>query len=167
MFRTATQKGRVLVGVGSVAAAAAAAIALRADLLVSYGFGKALEAQKPVLPFEMAESRRHAGEVGDEDYWLTRTKLRSMAASDRQLDVGDRITITGHDGRPRHLEVVAVKVAAAPLLKIAAGARSVPLLLVTCRVVDPAQPKRQDLVQFMIEDEEPELSGSHESMGRT
>jgi hypothetical protein len=92
--------------------------------------------------------------VGDEVYWLTRTEFQGAALSDRRLAVGDRITITARDGRVRHLEVIALRAVGAPLLRIAAGATPVPLLLVTCRIVDPAEPERHELVRFMIEAEE-------------
>ena len=67
---------RVVLIVGSAALGAAGAIAWRADLLVGYGFGRALEVQEAALPFELATptqlSRLDRAEVGDEGYWLSR-----------------------------------------------------------------------------------------------
>jgi len=173
MLRTATQKGRLILVVGSVVAAATGVIALRADLMVSYGFDKAIGAQKAVPPFELAApgSRLQKVEVGDEAYWLTRAEFQSPAPLDRRLAVGDRFTITGRDGRARNLEVVGLKAMREPLLKIAAGAAPVPLLLVICRVVDASEPGSQELVRFMIEVEEPKppaaLPTPQDPVGRT
>jgi hypothetical protein len=170
MLRTATQKGRLMLVVGSVAAAAAGAMVLRADLMVGYGFSKALGVQKPIPPFELAAPNALPGEVGDETYWLTRTLSQLPSLSHGRLAVGDRITVTGRNGRARDLEVVAITAVAAPLLKIAAGATPMPLLLVTCRVVDGAQPESRELVHFMIEAEVPKtepLTGPQDPLGRT
>jgi len=173
MLRTATQRGRVVLVVGSVVAATAGAVALRADALVTYGFGKAFGAQKAAPPFELAApgSRLQKGEVGDETYWRTRAEFDGPAPFDRRLAVGDRITIAGRDGRARNLEVVGLKAMSAPLLKIAVGAAPVPLLLVICRVIDATDPQKQELVRFMIEAEEEAkpatLPGPQEPLGRT
>jgi hypothetical protein len=158
MLRTATQKGRLILVAGSVVAAAAGAVALRADLMVGYGFSTALGVQKPVPPFELAAQGggERPGEVGDELYWLSRTDFRgSLPASDRRLAVGDRIPIPGSDGHPRQVEVVAIRPVGTPLVKVAAGAAPVPLLLVTARVLDPAKPGSHELKRFLIEAEEP------------
>jgi len=172
MLRTATQKGRLILVAGSVVAAAASALALRADLMVSYGFDKAIGAQKPVLPFELAAAggRLQRVEVGDEAYWLTRAGSQRPVRFDGRLAVGDRLTVTGRDGRARNLVVVGLEAMEAPLLKIAAGGAPVPLLLVTCRVVDQADPGRQELVRFQIEAEEPKpaaLPDPQDPLGRT
>src|SRR5262245_16145132 len=158
MLRTATQKGRLMLMAGSVAAAAAGAVALRADLMVGYGFSKALVGQRPVPPFELVTqgSGARPGEVGDEIYWLSRTEFQGpMPASDRRLAVGDRIAIPGADGRQRQIEVVAIRAVRPPLVKVAAGGAPVPLLLVTGRVLDPAKPGSHQLERFLIEAEEP------------
>jgi hypothetical protein len=154
MLRTAT---RLLLLVGSAALGAAAAIALRADLMVGYGVGRALEAQKVASPFALATPAGPVdkAEVGDEVYWLTRTSVTGPAAVDKGLAVGDRITIAGRDGRARTLEVVDLKTfVGAPLLKVAADSAPVRLVRVTARVADPAEGGREELVRFFIEVEE-------------
>src|SRR5262245_55868972 len=107
MLRAAT---RLLLVAGSAAIGAAGAIALRADLLVGYGFGKAFHLQTTALPFETAVSASpHAkAEVGDEGYWLTRTGLEGQAPFGGHLAVGSRITISVGDGRRQNLEVVEI-----------------------------------------------------------
>lgn len=158
MLRTATQKGRLILAAGSVVAAAAGAVALRADLMVGYGFSKALGAQKPAPPFELATQSGGArpGEVGDEIYWLSRTELPGpVPASNRRLAVGDRIAIPGPDGLARHVEVVAIRPVGPPLVKVAAGGAPMPLLLVMGRVLDPSKPGSHELERFLIEADEP------------
>jgi hypothetical protein len=156
MLRTATQKGRLIVVVGSVVAAAAGAAALRADLLAGYGLSEALGGRKPVPPFELVTDGSGA-EPGDEIYWLSRTGFEGPVAttSDPRLAAGDRLTIPGPDGRPRRVEVVSVRVLATPLVKVAAGGAHVPLLMVTGRVLNPTKPGSEELVRFVIETEEP------------
>jgi hypothetical protein len=168
MLRTATQKGRLIVVVGSVVAAVASAAALRADLLVGYGFSKALGGQEPVPPFELAtHPSAKPGELGDEDFWLSRTDFEGpvAATSDRRPAVGDRLTLPGRDGRPRRVEVVAVRAVSTPLVKVTVGGAPVPLLLVTGRVLNPSKPDGEELVRVLIEAEEPKLPASQD--GRT
>jgi hypothetical protein len=147
---------RLVLVLGSVALGAAGAIALRADLLVGYGFGKALEAQKAALPFELAAraDRTDRAEVGDEVYWLTRGADDGPAPFDKRLVVGDRITIAGRDGRTRTLEVVDLKLIGAPIVRVAADAAPVRLVRVTARVVGATESGREELVRFFIEIEE-------------
>jgi hypothetical protein len=148
---------RVVLIMGSAALGAAGAIASRADLLVGYGFGRALEAQEAALPFELATtatqvSRRDKAEVGDEGYWLSRSALEGQATLfGRHLAVGNRITISGGDGRSRILEVVDIASMGAPLLKVAADGASVRLARVTARVVGVAEAGREELVRFYVE----------------
>ena len=169
MVRTATQKGRLIIVAGSVAAAAAGALALRADLMVSYGFGKVFLSQKAALPFELAASDGPLqGEVGDE--WLAHAAFENPAPFDSRLAVGDRVTITGRDGRARNLEVVDLKAMGTPILKIAAGAASVRLLRVTFRILDPTEGDRREFVRFFIDVEEPKpatLPRPQDPLGRT
>lgn len=177
MFRTAAQKGRLIVAVGSVVAAAAGAAVLLGDLMVGYTFSKALEVQRPVPPFDQAGSRLRHGAVGDEADWLSAAKfqtpvLASLGPNER-LAVGDRITITT-DGRvrhvanrrERHLEVVGV--VGAPLIPAVTAPRM--RLQVICRIVDPAQPEGQPLVEFAVEVERPKPPATpqpDDRLGRT
>jgi hypothetical protein len=170
MLRLAT---RLLLVVGSAAIGAAGAIALRADLLVGYGFGKAFEAQRAALPFELTLSpggQLARAEVGDEGYWLTRAGVDSPALFDKPLAVGDRITIASRNGRSRTLDVVDLKAfIGSPLLKVAADAAPVHLVRVTARVGGAAG-NREELVRFFIEVEEPKPAPPPEpqaSLGRT
>src|SRR5262245_22211777 len=180
MLRTAAQKGRLIVAVGAVVAAAAGAGVMRADLMVGYTFHKALEVQKPVPPFELAGSGnllRH-GAVGDEADWLSNAKFQTPVVAslgpNERLAVGDRIAITA-DGRvrhvqnrrERHLEVVGV--VGAPLVPAAAAPRV--RLQVICRIVDPARPETQSLVEFAVEAERPKPptppTQTEDRLGRT
>ncbi len=180
MLRTATQKGRVILVVGSVVAAVAGGVALRADLMVGYAFSKALETQKPVRPFEMADrgNARHAAvQVGDEGYWLRPAGSHvPVLASKQRLAVGDGIAITAdrrvrhvEDRRVRHLEVVGIL--GAPLLEVVATPNPGVHLLVTCRIVDPAEPESRSLVQLVVEVEPPKpprsLRPAENPLGRT
>jgi hypothetical protein len=154
MLRTAT---RLLLLVGSAAVGAAAAVALRADLMVGYGVGRALEAQKVASSFELATPAGPVdkAEVGDEVYWLTRTSIAGPAPFEKGLAVGDRITIAGRDGRARTLQVVDLKkLVGAPLLKVAEDSTPVRLVRVTARVVGSPEGGREGLVRFFIEVEE-------------
>ncbi len=148
---------RVVLIVGSAALGAAGAVAWRADLLVGYGLGRALEAQQVVLPFETATSPGGStkAEVGDEGYWLTRSSLEGQASFDRYLAVGNRITVSGAGGRARTLEVVEIAATEAPLLKVAEDGAAVRLVRVTARVVGAAEAVREELVRFYVEVDKP------------
>ena len=148
---------RVVLIVGSAALGAAGAIAWRADLLVGYGFGRALQAQEAALPFELVTpaSRQAKAEVGDEGYWLTRSTLEGQASFGRPLAVGNRITISGGNGRPRTLEVVEIASTGAPLLKVAEGSAPVRLTRVTARVVGAPEAGHEELVRFYVEVDKP------------
>ncbi len=148
---------RVVLIVGSAALGAAGAVTWRADLLVGYGFGRALDAQKAAQPFELATPAGHLDrtEVGDEGYWLTRTTFAGQAPFDGHLAVGSRITVSGADGRARTLEVVGIATVGAPLLKVAEDGASVQLIRVTARVVSAPDAGREDLVRFYVEVDKP------------
>jgi hypothetical protein len=163
---------RLVLVLGSVALGAAGAVALRADLLVGYGFGKALEARKATLPFELAAApdRTDRAEVGDEVYWLTRSANDGPAPFDKRLVVGDRITIAGRDGRAQTLEVIDLKLIGAPIVRVAADAAPVRLVRVTARVVGATDSGREELVRFFIEIEERKPAPVHDPLallGRT
>ena len=148
---------RVVLIVGSAALGAAGAVAWRADLLVGYGFGRALEAQKAAQPFELtaAAGRPDGAEVGDEGYWLTRSSLDGQAPFDRHLAVGNRITVSGGHGHTRTLEVVEIASTGTPLLKAADDSGPVRLVRVTARVVGAAESGREELVRFYVEVDKP------------
>jgi hypothetical protein len=147
--------------------------------MVGYVFSKALQAQKPVMPFELAArpGLRQPAEVGDESYWLSPAGFRApVLATKERLTVGDRLTVgrDGHlrhaaDRRARHLEVVGI--VGAPLLEIVAASTSGLHLLVICRVVDPDEPESEELVQFVIALEKPAkpeaLPQAQDPLGRT
>jgi len=150
--RTPDSRALVLTGL-AVAGAAAGASALGSGALLSHGFDQALEAPRPglslVAPAKDAGAR---STVGDEGYWLTRAEVESPAPFAKPLSVGDRITISGREGRERHLEVVDLKVIGrAP--GQASSAVAMRLLLVTCRVTGEASERADAPVRFIIEAE--------------
>src|SRR5262245_3843450 len=160
---------RLVLIVGSAAIGAAGAVALRADLLVGYGVGRALEAHK-VARKVASTGRLEKAEVGDEVYWLTRSNSETPSPFDRRLVVGDRITIAGSGGRARTLEVVDLTLIGGPLLRIAADGAPMRLMRVTARVVDATESGRAEFVHFFIEVEEPKapaLPGRQDPLGRT
>jgi hypothetical protein len=177
MLRTATQKGRLILFAGAAVAVVAGAVALRADLMVGYAFNKALETQQPVRPFEIARGTPRQPQVGDEIFWLSPAgvSLPVVVSKDR-IAVGDRIAITGEgrvrrvdDRRGRHLEVVGV--VGIPLLEAVATSSPGMRLLVTCRIVDPAEPQSRILVHLEVAVEVPKpprsLRPSQDPLGRT
>jgi hypothetical protein len=148
---------RVVLIVGSAALGAAGAVAWRADLLVGYGFGKALETQEVALPFELATaaSRMDKTEVGDEGYWLTRSALEGQAPLGGHLAIGNRITVSGARGNTRTLEVVEMAPVGGPLLKVSEDGTPVRLVRVTARVVGTTEAGREGLVRFYVELDQP------------
>jgi hypothetical protein len=164
---------RLLLVAGSAALGAAGAVALRADLLVGYGVGRALEAREAAAPFELASPasrlvRVERAEAGDEVHWYTRSSFDLNAPFDRRLAVGDRIAFAG-----RSLEIVEIKSAEAPLLRVSAGAAAPPRLVrVTARAVETAAGRGEaaELVHFYfgIEERKPAtLPGQKAPLGRT
>ena len=153
MLRNALQNGRLVLFAGCAAVIIAGVCALRADLMVSHGFGKAFDAQKAPVPFEVVAPsglQQHA-HSGDEGYWLTRSEVESPGPFAKRLAIGDRITISGSDGRERNLEIVDIKSIGEPLTKVVAGSTTMRLLLVTCRIVGERDDKTP--VRFIIEGE--------------
>jgi hypothetical protein len=142
---------RVVLIVGSAALGAAGAVAWRADLLVGYGFGRALGAQRAALPFDLAVQPMAKAEVGDEGYWLTRSSLEGQAPFDRHLAIGNRITVSGVHGHTRTLEVVDIAAMGTPLLKAADSSAPVRLVRVTARVVGTTEASPEELVRFYVE----------------
>jgi hypothetical protein len=155
MASNLTSQGRVLAMAGiAMAVVGAGAGVLRSEALLNRGFGNALTTTRPGLSFDgtATKTQDHTAAVGDEGYWLTRSEVESPAPFAKQLAVGDRITVAGHDGRERRLEVVDLKTiggnAARPLRT--GGMR---LLLVTCRVTGEAADRADAPVRFIIEAE--------------
>jgi hypothetical protein len=143
MLRTAT---RLVLVAGAVAASAAGATALRADLMIGYGFSRAFETRTGAPPFQVAADRPDGGiakaEVGDEAYWLWRGDAiaRPVMLSGRPA-VGQRIVyVSSADGRTRYLEVVSVDFVSAPIVNVSdsGGPPVVRLMRVAFRVIDPA-----------------------------
>lgn len=149
----AIRNGRLLLLAGCAAAILAGAGAVRADLMVSHGFSKMLGPQTVPLPFDVAaDGPQRTAHVGDEGYWLTRAEVESQAPFAKRLAVGDRITISGQNGRERVLEVTDVKAIGEPLTKAVTGTTPMRLLLVTCRIVDGSSERETHApVRFIIE----------------
>ena len=131
----------MLVAAALLVAAAAGAIITQPPLSMSEGFEKALNTSRAELSFKSHADNR----PGDEGYWLTRAEMQSPALFAKPVAIGDRITIAGHDGQERRLEVVDVKaVGATP-----SGREAASLLLVTARIRDETADK--STVRFIVE----------------
>ena len=153
MASSATVKSRVIVLAGIAVAVAAGAALLRTDLLLSRGFGNALETPRPGLSFETLAAKEPAqGATGDEGYWLTRAEVESPTPFAKPLAVGDRITIAGRDGHERQLEVVDLKAIGGNTAR-AVGPAHPRLLLVTCRIAGEVAGAAQAPVRFIVEAE--------------
>jgi hypothetical protein len=155
MLQSAAQRGRFILFAGCAAALLVTAGALRADLLVSHGFNKAFGAYRVAPPFDApqqagAPSQSGSLQHGEEVYSLTRADVESPTPFAKNLAIGDRITISSSDGRPRVLEVVDLKAIGEPLTRIAADSAPLRLLLVTCRLVGVNDAKP---IRFVIEGE--------------
>jgi hypothetical protein len=147
-------KGRVALVAGGAAILLAAAGALRADLIVNHGFARAFGTQAAVEPLDIQHTAKVEGltQSGDEGYWLTRSEVESPAPFDKGLAVGDRISITGRDGRARTLEVVDLRVIGEPIVRTMEGAAPLRLLLVTCHIVNTGDDRNDKTpVRFIIE----------------
>jgi len=152
MTSSATVKSRVIVLAGVAVAAAAGAVALRTDLLLSRGFGHALDTPRPGMSFDTVAAKEPApgAAAGDEGYWLTRAEVESPTPFAKPLAVGDRITIAGRDGRERHLEVVDLKAIGGSPVRTGSAAHP-RLLLVTCRVAGEGADRVEAPVRFIVE----------------
>jgi hypothetical protein len=151
MAASATIKGRVMAVAGIAIAAGAGALLARTDLLLSRGFGNALDASRPSLSFETVAAKDASPGItaGDEGYWLTRAEVESPTPFAKPLAIGDRITISsqGHD---RQLEVVDLKAIGGNLVRTGQTANP-HLLLVTCRVAGEAAGEASAPVRFIVE----------------
>ena len=150
-MRSSTVKSRVVVLACLAVSAAAGAAVLHTDLLLSRGFGNALDASRPGLSLETAVGRPST-QAGDEGYWLTRAEVESPTPFAKPLAVGDRITIAGREGRERQLEVIDLKALGGHQAR-APQALHQRLLLVTCRVVSETAEHPEPPVRFIVEAE--------------
>lgn len=152
MLRDATFKARAIAVAGFTAVAAVGVALWHTDLLVARGFGKALEGARPTLSFQpTAKSGQKQAVAGDEGYWLTRAEVESPTPFAKPLALGDRITISGRDGRAHQLEIVDLR-AVGTTIPVAAGSHAQPrLLIVTCRSVGEAGNQLQGQVRFIVE----------------
>ena len=153
MASRATSKGRIFAAAGLAVAVMAGAGVLRSDLLLNRGFGQALEASRPALSFDTstADPRPQSTTVGDEGFWLTRAEVESPTPFAKPLAVGDRITISGREGRERQLEVVDLRSVGGNAR--GTGSHALRLLLVTCRVSGDGADQASAPVRFIIEAE--------------
>jgi len=151
MQRIVFRKGRTIVLAGLAVAVVAGAGALRSDLLLSRGFGKAFQNSALAFSFDTdaPKDRVQGAASGDEGYWLTRAEVESPSPFAKPLAVGDRITIAGRDGNERRLEVIDLKAIGDHPVR---GAQ-LRLMLVTCRVTNAGS--EEATVRFIIEAEPP------------
>lgn len=157
MLLSAALKGRLVLAAGGLATVALAIGAWRADLFVAQGLTEALSRQGLANMEPHAAPRVAGAQSGDEGYWLTRSEVASPSPFDKQLAVGDRITIAGRDGRARVLEVMDIKIVGEPVVPAVAGSAPARLLMVTCRVVvTDGETEVKAPVRFIIEAEAPE-----------
>jgi hypothetical protein len=82
--------------------------------------------------------------------------VESPAPFAKPLALGDRITISGRDGRDRQLEVADLKPLGEVHSRVSTGLGQARLLLVTCRVIGAKQDDAP--VRFIIEAGSTELS---------
>jgi hypothetical protein len=105
--------------------------------MVGYGFSRALDARSSFVVATAPVGRQEKSVVGDEAYWLSSGEtMASPVVLGNRLAIGDRIGVTGKDGRTRTLEVVAIKYVGAPVLSVADDGAAVRLMRVTFRVVE-------------------------------
>lgn len=144
-------RGVVVAGLAVAALTGAGVGLMRSDLLLTRGFDRALESPRSNLSFERTHARGQPSSTtaGDEGYWLTRSDVESPMPFGKSLAAGDRITITGQDGRERRLEVVDLKAIGENPTQAAVA--SLHLMLVTCRVTAETAGDKETLVRFIIE----------------
>jgi hypothetical protein len=150
---SAGTKGRLLMAASLVLAVAGGAALLGTQSQIGQGFEKALKVPRGELSFAPT-SHPVDTRPGDEGYWLTRAEVQSPMALAKPMVIGDRITITGTDGRERKLEVTDVKA-----IGTAGKASPVSLLLITCRVTEGGS-QESTHVRFIVEGESPKITGT-------
>jgi hypothetical protein len=154
MMSSLTATGRAATALGVAAAGAAGAFALmlwQSDTLLKQSYEAALAVRTSAqAPPEQAPAATGAG------LWLSRLDAEQPSGAIDALAAGDRITITGADGRRRELEVIGVHEVAAGVTRAEArGERR--LELVTARVV--GEPVSR-VVRFLVEGEEAEAGAA-------
>jgi hypothetical protein len=174
---------------GVIVAGAAGAVALRADLLIGYGFSKALKARADTpAPFQVAKDDGPddvvaKAEVGDEAYWHRRgdvftrpvvkaywhqrgdAKARPVTVRSGPLFVG-QVTVVElpEDGIKRYLEVVAIDFVGTPVVHVSAfdGPPAVRLMRVTYRVLNLDGTRKAEPVHIWFQLEtEPSAAHRH------
>ena len=150
MPQNAKQKGRLVIFAGCAAALLVGAVGVRADLMVAHGFGQAFGAQGAPLPFDRSAQNTTVSHRVD-GHSLICSETEAPAAAGKHLAVGDRITISGRDGRDRVLQVIDLKPVSEPITKIADTAAPPRLRMVTCRLVGAAEGDEQAPLHFIIE----------------
>ena len=149
MPQSAMQKGRLTILAGCAAALLVTLGALRADLMVSHGFSKAFGNQGAPQSFDataLSGTLEHAGNL----YSLTRSEDGALPQLAKRISVGDRITISGGDGRDRVLVVVEIKPVADPITRISADTSS-QRLLVVCRLAAGNDADPQARIEFLVQ----------------
>ena len=147
MPRSTIWGSRALLLAGLATAMATGAVLSRTHHVLSQSFVKALQDTRG-SELTFSPSRPASG---DEGYWLTRAEVQSPAPFAKPLAVGDRITISGADGRERRLEVIDLKAVSASKHD---DKSTLSLLLVTCRVADEQGIAQETApVRFIVEGE--------------
>jgi hypothetical protein len=185
MLRTAS---RLVLMAGVVVAGAAGAIALRADLLIGYGFSKAFETRTDTLaPFQVArddgpDEVSAKAEVGDEAYWHRQgdafarpvvkaywhqrgdANARPVAVRSGPLFVG-QLTVVDfpEEGIKRYLEVVAIDFVGTPFVHVSVsdGPPAVRLMRVTYRVLNLDGTKKAEPVHIWFQLESEPSAAAH------
>jgi hypothetical protein len=157
MGRAGNTKGHAMVLAGFALAAAAGTALWHRDVLLTRGFGRAIEDARPALtfaPMAQIDAQKEAPRnvAGDEGYWLTRAEAESPTPLAKTLVLGDRISIAGRDGGQRQFEVVDLKAVGASPGHAEHERAHAHLLLVTCRTVGDGGPAALT-VRFIIEAE--------------
>lgn len=185
MLRTAS---RLVLAAGAVAAGAAGAVALRADLLIGYAVSKAFEGRTDTpRPFELAkDDSRDDGsataEVGDEAYWQQRgdpitrpvvkaywnqrgnAKARPVTVPSGPLFIGQIVVADFPEERiRRYLEVVAIDFVGTPVVHVSVsdGPPAVRLMRVTYRVLNLDGTKKAEPVHIWFQLETEPAAAAH------
>jgi hypothetical protein len=149
MPQSAMQKGRLTILAGCTAALVVTLCGLRADLMVSHGFSKAFGTQGAPQSFDITSLSGTLEHAGD-SFSLTSTVDGALPHFAKRIAVGDRITISGRDGRERVLVVVYIKPLGDPVTRIASDT-SPQRLLVVCRLVGANDGDARAQVEFIVQ----------------
>jgi hypothetical protein len=129
------------------------------DMILSRIFNQALAQKVHGFAFTEPIGTRppESSLAGDEGFWLSRAEAELATPFIKTLAVGNRINITGGDGRDRILEVVAVRTLGSNLTSVTTAGSDHKFLLVTCKT-GPEDGSRT--VRFIVEDEAMETGSS-------